>query len=455
MLHPPVFTLAQAPTWAQNYGGGEDDIARTLIQTTDGGYALAGWTGSYGAGYSDFWLVKTDSNGRMQWNRTYGGAEDDSAQALIQTTDGGYALAGETYSYGAGYSDFWLVKTDSNGRMQWNRTYGGEDYDFASDLIQTADGGYALAGLTIYDVGQADFWLVKTDSHGIMQWNRTYGREEFNAASALIQTADGGYALAGETTSNGTMPNSWLVKTDNNGRMQWNRTYGGEKRDAASALIQTPDGGYTLAGETYSYGAGSSDFWLVKTDSDGITQWIRTYGGAEDDSAQALIQTTDGGYALAGTTESYGAGSDDCWLVKTDNNGRMQWNQTYGGEDYDSAYALIQTPDGNYVLAGATTSYGAGYYDSWLVKMEEIIFPITSTGTEEIIFPITSTGTEEINSTNTEGMTFLISIFEYLVIAVIGSSVGLLTSRPVYRRYKKWRQKRATSKALREDVNHL
>ncbi|MFX1253589.1 MAG: hypothetical protein ACFFCZ_18405 [Promethearchaeota archaeon] len=430
MLHPPVFTLNQASTWSQTYGGREDDRAWALIQTTDGGYALAGTTTSYGAGGIDWWLVKTDNNGITQWNQTYGGREDDEAFALIQTTDGGYALAGTTTSYGTGGVDSWLVKTDSNGITQWNQTYGGEN-DVIWALIQTTDEGYALAGTAYSDgANQYDFWLVKTDSNGITQWSQTYRKNGSDWTQAFIQTTDEGYALAGDTMSG----DFWLVKTDSNGITQWNRTYGGEEYDLVWALIQTTDEGYALAGMTTSYGAGRSDFWLVKTDRNGIAQWNRTYGGEWLDYAQALIQTTDGGYALAGTT-SYNEWNSDFWLVKTDNNGIAQWNRTYGGEEYEHAFALIQTTDGGYALAGETTSYGVGMSDFWLVKTEGMGFSTTST--------------------KMEGIPFLNTVLWYLTLVVIGSSAGLLTSRPVYRRYNKWRQERASSKALRERVNNL
>ncbi|MFX0062339.1 MAG: hypothetical protein ACFFC7_09150 [Candidatus Hermodarchaeota archaeon] len=272
-------------------------------------------------------------------------------------------------------------------------------------------------------------------------WSQTYGGVGYDYAYALIQTPDGGYALAGTTTSYGAGSiDCWLVKTDSNGIPQWNQTYGGGEDDSARALIQTTDGGYILAGRTGSFGAGGYDYWLVKTDSQGIPQWDRTYGGAKNDSASALLLTTDGRYALAGETSSYGARDLDWWLVKTDSNGIMQWNQTYGGVEFDAASALIQTTDGGYALAGNTGSYSEGDYDFWLVRTERMV-------TEHYWLWIDT-------FTKTEGMVFPITVFRYLAIVVIGSSVGLLTSGFVYRRYKKWRQKRATSKGLREDVNN-
>lgn len=358
--------------WSQPYGGSGDDEAYSLIRTGDGGYTLAGFTNSSGAGSYDFWLVKTNSSGTLQWNQTYGGTGDDEGYSVIQTNDTGYAMAGSTDSQGAGETDAWLVKTDSSGIMQWNQTYGARAEDVAYSVIQTSDGGYALAGYSdSYGAGNFDFWLVKTDSFGSVVWNQTYGGIGDDGASDAIQTSDGGYALVGYTTSMGAgMNDFWLVKTDLSGNMLWNRTYGGSGDDEASWVIQTSDGGYALAGVTNSTGAGGYDFWLVKTDSSGQSQWSRTYGGAYDDVANALVQTGDGGYALAGWTGSYGAGDVDYWLVKTDSSGNTLWSQTYGGAGDDESFSLIQTSDLGYAIIGFTSSYGTGEYDAFLVKTD-------------------------------------------------------------------------------------
>jgi hypothetical protein len=285
------------------------------------------------------------------WNKTYGGTGGEWAWALVETVDGGYALAGGTESYGAGSGDFWLVKTDSAGNAQWNKTYGGTFSDYARALVETVDGGYALAGTT--SVSSVEFGLVKTDSAGNVQWNKTYGGAASDFACALVETVDGGYALAGLTLSYGAGSGDfWLVKTDSAGDAQWNKTYGGTGGEWARALVETVDGGYALAGQTGSFGAGSGDFWLVKTDSAGDAQWNKTYGGTGTDRAFALVATVDGGYALAGQTGSFGAGSGDFWLVKTDATGNALWNRTYGGTGEDYAYALVQTSDGGYALAG-------------------------------------------------------------------------------------------------------
>ena len=356
--------------WDWTYGGVEGDGAYTLIQTTDGGFALAGDTLSFGAGDIDMWFVKTDVNGVVQWNKTYGETGVDWVWALFQTTDGGFLLAGYTDSYGAGEADMWLVKTDTYGVEEWNQTYGGPKRDWACALLQTADGGFALAGDTMsFGAGSLDMWLVKTDVYGVEEWNQTYGGTKPDGSRALIQTADGGFALAGYTDSYGTgEADMWLVKTNVNGVVQWNKTYGGLERDSASSLIQTADGGFTLAGDTMSFGTGSLDMWLVKTDANGGEEWNQTYGGTKPEGARALIQTDDYGFTLAGYTESYGAGNGDMWLVKTDANGGEQWSKTHGGTGFDDIYALIQTNDRNFALAGYTDSYGAGDTDMWLVK---------------------------------------------------------------------------------------
>jgi hypothetical protein len=365
------FGAAAATGWSQTYGGSGDDGAYSVVQTSDGGYALAGYTNSSGTGIHDFWLIKTNSSGGMMWNQTYGGAGDDEAYSVVQSNDTGYAVVGYTNSYGTGEIDAWLVRTDSSGNAQWSQTYGGRAQDGAYSVIQTSDGGYALAGYTdSFGAGSFDFWLVKTNSSGGMMWNQTYGGTGDDEVSCVIQTSDGGYALAGYTNSFGAGSyDFWLVKTDSSGNMVWNQTYGGSGDDEAGCVIQTSNG-YALAGITNSTGAGSYDFWLIRTDSFGTSQWSQTYGGAYDEVVTALVQTSDGGYALGGLTGSYGAGDIDYWLVKTTSSGSTQWSQTYGGSGDDEASSLVQTSDGGYALAGLTASYGAGSYDAFLVNTD-------------------------------------------------------------------------------------
>jgi len=356
--------------WNQTYGGTGFDLAYSLVQTSDEGYAILGCTDSFGSGLTDILLVKTDSNGNIQWYKTYGGANIDysGTHALVQTADGGYAIAGLTNSFGAGNFDFWLIKTDSEGNIQWDKTYGGIGDDEAYCLIATQDGGYAIAGVTTsFGAGLGDFWLVKTDSDGSVQWNMAYGGTSDECAYALVQTNDGGYALAGITNSFGA--GNWdfcLFRSDPNGNQLWNKTFGGIDRDIARALVKTDDEGYAIAGYTASFTSGDEDFWLVKTDLFGNMQWNKTYGGLGNERACDLVMASGEGYVIAGWTDSFGF-SKDFWLIKTDLNGNIEWNQTYGGIVDDVALGVVHTVDYGYAIVGWTTSLGCGG-DVWLVK---------------------------------------------------------------------------------------
>jgi hypothetical protein len=372
-----VVCAQSSSTWSQSYGGSSSEWGFSVIATSDDGYAMAGMTGSYGAGSCDFWLVKTDEFGDMEWSQTYGGAEADWATSVIETSDDGYALTGWTESFGDENGDFWLVKTDSSGNMKWNQAYGGPDADWAYAVIETSDEGYAIVGGTGTSAsGLWDIWLVKTDSAGNMQWNQSYGGDGEERARSLIQTSDGGYVISGYTTSFADGgADFWLIKTDASGNVDWNRTYGRTSDVLAVfyippfSLVKTPDGGYAMAGPTgASYSV--ADVCLIKTDEDGEMEWIQTYGGPDTDWATSLATTPDGGYAIAGNTDSSGAGSYDFWLIKTDASGNMQWKKTYGGTDDEHAFSSVATSDGKYVIAGYTMSFAVGAQDFWLVKTD-------------------------------------------------------------------------------------
>ena len=266
--------------------------------------------------------------------------------------------------------NMWLVRTDADGDSLWSRTFVRENTEWCFSIIQTTDGGFALAGLT-YSLGTRnwDMWLIKIDSDGDSLWSRTFGGSNDEQCFSIIQTTDGGYALAGWTKSFGAGDKDmWLVKTDEDGDSLWSRTFGGDNSDVCNSLIQTADGGFALGGYTRSFGAGDYDMWLVKTDADGDSLWSRTFGGEGSDQCHSMIQTADGGFALAGWAESFGAGRSDMWLVRTNADGDSLWSRTFGGEDWDRCFSVIQTTDRGYALAGYTRSFGAGNYDFWLVR---------------------------------------------------------------------------------------
>jgi parallel beta-helix repeat protein len=317
-------------------------------------------------------LVKTDSNGNKLWNNTFGGTADDVAAAILPVSGGGYIIAGYTDSYGAGNDDVWLIKTDSNGTEIWNKTFGGTGDDNACSVQRTLDDGYIIAGFTdSYGAGNDDVWLIKTDSNGTEIWNKTIGGLYSDLAYSAPPTTDGSYIIAGCTYSFGAGEEDfWLVKTDSNGTEIWNETFGGNRFEFAKSVKQTSDGGYIIAGYTDSFGAGKGDVLLVKTDANGTAIWNKTFGGTETDMALSVQRTIDNGYIIAGSTKSYGAGLYDAWIVKTNGNGTEIWNKTFGGNSWDTVTSIKQTICGGYILAGYTYSYGAGSSDLWLIRVK-------------------------------------------------------------------------------------
>jgi len=343
-----MLATTEAPPTQWNKGYTESHgTGNCVIQTNDGGYALAGESDG------KFLLVKASSTGDVQWWKTY---QDGEAYSIVQTSDGGYALAGSGTLFN-------FVKTDSAGNMQWNKDYIKLGLPFlAKSLIQTSDGGYALAGWT----SEWD-WTIKTDSNGNMQWNRTYGTERTQSfVTSVVEADDGGYALT---------CNDMLIKIDSSGNVQWNRTY-----EFVRSLVKTKDGGYLLVGSAV---VGSA--WLVKTDSQGNIQWTNKYGinGTMNFNVfSSAVQTRDGGYVVAGAT--YPIYDGLAWIVKTSASGNMEWNATYEPVKGSNSIAnwIIETNDGGYAFTGSK-GVGRGYTepgDVWLVKIATTIpepFPTT------------------------------------------------------------------------------
>ncbi|RLI80952.1 MAG: hypothetical protein DRP01_11435, partial [Archaeoglobales archaeon] len=366
-----VLPLANAQQWAITYGGSDWDEALLIQETDDGGYIVAGSTESFGAG-GDFWVLKLNENGNVEWQKTYGGSDYDRAESIQQTDDGGYIVAGSTYSFGAGWSDFWVLKLDEDGNVEWQKTYGGSGWDEAYSIQQTSDGGYIVAGVTDSFGAGGDFWILKLNESGYIEWQKTYGGSDYDYAWYIQQTNDGGYIVAGYTKSFGAgYYDFWVLKLNESGYIEWQKTYGGSSDDFAKSIQQTDDGGYIVAGFTGSFGAGGGDFWILKLNESGNVEWQKTYGGSDYDRAESIQQTSDGGYIVAGSTHSFGAGLDDFWVLKLNENGNVEWQKTYGGSDYDRAESIRQTDDGGYIVAGFTGSFGAGGGDFWILKLDE------------------------------------------------------------------------------------
>jgi Secretion system C-terminal sorting domain len=367
-------SFAQPPDilWTNAIGGNRSDYGNSVQQTDDGGFIIAGNTLSVGAGLSDVFLVKTNSDGTVLWTQTIGGTDWDEANSVQQTTDSGFIIAGTTSSFGAGGRDIWLIKTDSDGDELWTQTFGGVTNDYGSWVRQTGDGGYIIMGSTSsIDLGGSAAWLIKTDEQGTETWSRVFSQNDWDYGECVVQTEDGGYIVTGHTYSpEDGSSDVLLIRTDSDGIETWSTTFGGTSYDYGWCVQQTIEGGFIISGSTYSFGQGSLDAWLIKTDSDGNEVWNETFGGHEFDNNHSVEQTFDGGYILTGHTQSFGDGSMDMWVIKTDAAGDVRWIETYGGSGYDGGNCVQQTVDGGYVIVGNTASFGDGEFNVWLIRLE-------------------------------------------------------------------------------------
>ncbi len=353
--------------WEKTFGGSYNDWGQSVQQTSDGGFIIAGGTVSFGAVDGDVYLIKTDSSGNIIWQKTFGGSGDDDGYSVRQTTDGGYIIAGQTNSFGAGGWDVYLIKTDPYGNSVWQKTFGGSKLDVGCSIQQTTDGGYIIAGYTDSFGAGGDVYLIKTDPNGNQEWQKTFGGD---VGYSVQQTSDGGYIIAGYTSSFGAGKiDAYLIKTDPNGNQEWQKTFGGSDLDFGNSVQQTSDGGFIIAGTTYSFGDLNGDVYLIKTDPNGNSHWQKTFGESDGDGGDSVQQTSDGGYIIAGRTRSFGAGEAEVYVIKTDPNGNLLWQKTLGGNHYDCGMSIQQTSDEGFIIAGSTESFGAGGSDVYLIKL--------------------------------------------------------------------------------------
>jgi len=361
-----------AQTWFKNYGGTNTDIARSIQQTSDGGYIVTGWTYSYTHGSADFAIYKLYSNGNKTWFQHYGGTQVDRAFSIQQTADGGSIVAGRTESYTHGNDDFSIYKLNSSGNKVWFKHYGGISYDRAFSIKQTSDGSYIVAGVShSYTHGFADFAIYKLNSSGDKVWFKHYGGINDDSAQSIQQTSDGGYVVAGYTASYTHGGADFAIyKLNSSGNKVWFKNYGGTGNDVAYSIQQSSDGGYVIAGYTGSYTHGNKDFAIYKLNSSGNKVWFRHYGGTQDDIPWSIQQSSDGGYVIAGYTGSYTHGNKDFAIYKLDSNGDKVWFKHYGGINDDSAQSIQQSSDGGYIVAGYSGSYTHGASDFAIYKLD-------------------------------------------------------------------------------------
>ena len=371
--------------------------------SANGDIDVDGFHGNY-----DCWLVKFNATGIIQWKKSLGGFGNDNAYAIQTTSDGGYIVAGSSDSNNGdvtgnhGYIDYWVVKLDAAANIQWQKSLGGSFNDFAYAIQATSDGGYVVAGVTQSDDGDVngnhggqDYWVVKLNATGTLQWQKSLGGSNNDFVNSIQATLDGGYVVAGYSNStNGDVTGNhggydyWIVKLNANGTIQWQKSLGGSNYDGAWAIQIASDGGYVVAGVTQSNDGdvsgnhGSSpDYWVVKLDATGSILWQKALGGSEADTAYCIQTTSDGGYVVGGVSQSNNGdvngnhGFSDFWTVKLNATGTLQWQKSLGGSGSEYAYAIQTTLDGGYVVAGFTDSGDGdltgnhGSYDYWVVKL--------------------------------------------------------------------------------------
>lgn len=409
--------------WQKCLGGDDIDVAYSVSQISGGDFIVAGSSQSNNGdvsgnhGMDDYWVVKLDTDGSIIWQKSLGGSNNDEAHSIQQTTDEGFIVAGECYSndddvtghhdcdYYSGCSDYWIVKLDFDGNLVWQKSLGGSDNDYAYSIQQTTDGGFIAAGGSYSmdsDVsgnhGSNDYWVVKLDSVGIIEWQKSFGGSSYDDAFSIQQTIDGGFVVGGQSNSNdGDISDShgeydyWILKLNPAGNLIWQKSLGGSSNDQARSVQQTSDGGFIVAGLSYSndgdvtehHGSiAHADYWIVKLDTAGNLVWQKSLGGTKDDYALSIRQTNDNGFIIAGWSLSNDGevtgnhGSNDYWVVKLDTAGNLEWQQSLGGSFTDDGISIRQTSDDGFIVAGETGSNDGdvsgnhgGYYDCWIVKL--------------------------------------------------------------------------------------
>jgi uncharacterized delta-60 repeat protein len=356
--------------WIAVIGGEEYDAGFAVVALPDGDILVAGETASSGEGFRDAYLVRLDSTGYTRWERTYGGASTDQAVAMVSHPDGGVLLLGQTQSFGTGGSDFYLIRVLNSGTLDWQEAFGDSDGELGGG-IAVSDAGEIIAvgvkGLLL----RQDMLVIATDLQGEILRSQSIESEIGSGGEDVIANIGDGYAVAGWVwASPDRTTDMLLIKMDADGEETWRTTYGGDADDWCNDALITDDGGFLLVGWTESIGEGDKDVYAVRTNAQGESLWETTYGGPSGDGGNAAVALPDGSFVIAGWTRSFGAGEHDVYLIKIDDTGQLLWQRTFGGEKDDIANSIATTPDGGLVIAGLTWSSGAGQADVYVIKTD-------------------------------------------------------------------------------------
>ena len=372
LLASTLFASDAATTFEKIFGGEEDDAAKAVIKT-DNGYLITGKTKSFGEDRDfDAYLINIDKKGQKIWSKVYGGEDDEEANDIVKFEDG-YVFVGSTETFGNERLSYYITKIDSKGDIDWQKIYyRDEDDEYFGNAIATDGKDLLIAGTERhlnFMSSKINPLLLKLNKEGTRVWRGFYGGKDEDYANAIIYTKDG-YLMAGRTESYGHGDfDMYAVKIDNNGKVQWYAGYGGKDDDAANAVIETGDG-YLFVGSTDSFGLSRDDVYVVKTDKNGKVQWQQTYGGNRDDEAYAVTQSPDGGYVIVGRSESFSRRKGyDLYLFKIDANGQLEWERTYGGESDDVGNDIITVEDG-YLIVGERKTRLSRDGNVWILKVD-------------------------------------------------------------------------------------
>ena len=375
-------------TMLKNYGGTQDERGYAVQQTSDGGYVIVGSSTSYGAGGSDLWILKVDGSGEFSWSKTYGGQGNDVGKDIVQTSDGGYIITGYTRSFSSGGDmDLWLIKTDANGESclyndggtctqnssKWVKSFGTSGNDYGNSVKETSEGDFIVTGKS----GRIpSVFVVKTNSLGEKIWENLYGTGPGDRGQYIIEREDLGFLIVGKENPNNADDNLCLINIDTDGSEVWHSLYGGGNSDVGNYVSEVSGGGFIIAGSSRSYGNGNwDDMWLVKTSTGGSMEWQKTYGGSYTEIGNYVHEKIGGGYVITGSTESIGQGLYDIWVVSTDYTGNEIYSQTFGGNMDDKALKGSKSDNGELIIIGYTSSFGNGGDDVLFIKIDPNYHP--------------------------------------------------------------------------------
>jgi len=367
--------------WTKYYGRDKNDVLCSIKPASDGGYILAGWTeteGTLGL-QSDYYIVKVNEEGNKEWLRIHGQKDiNEYATSMAVTSDGGYILAGYATAYGAKegadlYSEknIYILKVDFSGKKKWDSTESINQLDNYAFIEEVSGGGYILAGNTANFTSPNPSWIfvLRLALFGARTWEKIYPLQEYTSVSCIKETVEGGYILTGSKVDSQGKTDIYVAKLDLEGKVVWEDSFGGAGYDMANSIEQTRDRGYILAGKTASPVSGEEDFYILKLDKEGKKLWDKTFGGKYKDSLKSIIETKDG-YIAAGDTYSFGEGNKDMYVIRLNGEGNKIWDKTVGGPEEDSAAGVLETSDEAFIIAGTTQSFGKGGNNFYIVKIK-------------------------------------------------------------------------------------